>query len=156
MTRVYDADAYRQMFGQGYTAYIWDSYRRLQKLIPDNVKSVLSIGCGPADIEALMPYEFALYDPHGPVAEYRQKPTGYYDYAIAHGCVMSAAKPDEKREMIELALSHAPAFLVHTGYKDIPHTDDCMTYYGWDEQTLFQDFNWSRVNKSYVEVRHGS
>lgn len=156
MTQFYNADTYREMFGQGYITYIWDSYRRLQKLIPADVKSILSIGCGTGEIESLMPYDFGLYDPYGPIVEYRQEPTGKFDYAIAHGCVMSAAKPAEKREVIELALSHAPAFLVHTGYKDIPHTDDCMTYYGWDERTLFQDFNWSRVNKSYVEVRNGS
>ena len=156
MTRFYNAETYREMFGQGYTAYIWDSYRRLKKLIPADVKSILSIGCGTGEIEALMPYDFGLHDPYSPVVEYRQEPTGQYDYSIAHGCVMSAAKPNEKREMIELALSHAPAFLVHTGYKDIPHSDDCITYYEWDEETLFQDFNWSRVNKSYIEVCHAA
>ena len=156
MTRYYNADVYRNMFEDGYVKYLWNSYRNLKKLIPNNVNKILSIGCGTGEIEQLMPFEFALYDPYGPVVEYRQEPTGQYDYYIAHGCVMSAAKPNEKRKMIELALSHAPAFLVHTGYKDIPHTDDCITYYGWDEQTIFQEFNWSRVNKSYIEVRNGT
>lgn len=156
MTRFYTADDYQQMFGREYISYIWDSYRRLQKLIPNHVKTILSIGCGTGDIEQLMPYEFGLYDPYGPVVEYRQRPAGYYDYAIAHGCVMSAAKPHEKREMVQLALSHAPAFLVHTGYKDIPHADDCMTYYEWDEHTIFADFEWSKVNKSYVEVKNAT
>lgn len=156
MTRYYTAHAYKNMFQDGYIGYIWDSYRRLQKLIPNDVKTILSIGCGTGDIEDLMPYNFALYDPYGPVVECRKKPTGQYDYAIAHGCVMSAAKPDEKVNVIKLALSHAPKFLIHTGYKNITHDDDCMSYYAWDEQTLLSDFSWSRLNKSYVEVSHAA
>lgn len=156
MTRYYSAEAYRAMFADGYISYLWDSYRRLQKLIPANVKSILSIGCGTGEIEDLMPYEFALYDPYGPVVEYRQKPAGQYDYSIAHGCVISAATPDEKLDVINLALSHSPKFLIHTGYKDLPHADACITYYEWSEDVLLQPFNWQRVDKSYIEVTHAS
>lgn len=156
MTRYYSAETYREMFNSGYVSYLWDSYRTLQKLIPKNVDTILSIGCGTAEIEELMPYKFALYDPFGPVVEYRQKPVGQYDYAIAHGCVMSAAEPDEKIELVNLGLSHAPKFLIHTGYKNIPHSDACMTYYEWDENVLLKTFVWRKINKSYVEVSRAS
>lgn len=152
MTRYYTADTYRAMFGDQYITYLWDSYRRLQKLVPTDVKTVLSIGCGTGEIEELMPYEFTLYDPYGPLVEYRKKPTGQHDYAIAHGCVLSAAKPDEKIELVNLGLSYASTFLIHTGYKNLPHFDECMTYYEWDENVLLKNHKWKKINKSYIEV----
>lgn len=156
MTRYYTADTYKNMFEDGYVKYLWNSYRILQKLIPNNVSTILSVGCGTGEIEDLMPYDFQLYDPYGPVVEYRQKPTGQYDYAIAHGCVISAAKPDEKVNVIKLALAHAPKFLIHTGYKSYAVTDDCMPYYEWDENVLLQSFKWKKVDKSYIEVCHAA
>lgn len=152
MTRFYNADDYRAMFGNQYVSYLWDSYRKLQKLIPDNVKTILSIGCGTGEIEELMPYDFTLYDPYGPIAEYRQRPFGQHDYAIAHGAVLSAAEPNEKKEVIELGLKHAPTFLIHTGYKNNSSSDDCMSYYSWSEKEILADYNWKSVNKSYIEV----
>lgn len=152
MTRFYSSDNYRAMFGNQYIAYLWDSYRKLQKLIPDNVKTILSIGCGTGEIEELMPYDFALYDPFGPIVEYRQKPTGQYDYAIAQGCVISAAKPDEKVSVIKLALEHAPKFLIDTDCINSSHSDKCMSYYEWDEEVLLENYNWRRVDKNYIEV----
>lgn len=156
MTRFYSSDNYRAMFEDQYISYLWSSYRKLQKLIPSDVKTILSIGCGTGEIEEIMPYEFTLYDPYGPLVEYRQKPTGQYDYAIAHGCVLSAAKPEEKKDVVELGLSHAPTFLIHTGYKNNPHSDECMTYYEWNEDVLLNDYKWKKVNKSYIEVYRDS
>lgn len=140
------------MFEGEYVAYLWQSYRTLEKLIPNNVKSIISIGCGTGEIEELMPYDFALYDPYGPIVEYRQKPAGQYDYAIAHGCVLSAAKPEEKKEVIDLGLWYAPIFLVHTGYQKQSIEDNCMSYYEWNERVLLKDYNWHKVHKSYIEV----
>ncbi len=152
MTRFYTANNYREMFRDQYVNYLWDSYRKLQKLIPSGVKTILSIGCGTGEIEELMPYDFTLYDPYGPLIEHRQKPIGQHDYAIAHGAVLSAAKSDEKKELIDLGLSHATAFLIHTGYQNQSITDSCMSYYEWDENVLLKDYKWKKVNKSYIEV----
>lgn len=154
MSRIYDAGDYRQMFNGQYVHYIWDSYRKLQKIIPKGTKSILSIGCGTGDVEALMPFDFCLYDPFSPFEKYRVKPSGQYDIAIAHGCVMSCAQPEEKRPMVELALGHASTFFVHIGYQKNTHSDACMSYFAWDEKEVFSGYQWRWVNKSYIEVRH--
>ena len=70
--------------------------------------------------------------------------------------MLSAAKPDEKKNVVRLALSHAPIFLIHTGYKNLPHSDKCMTYYEWNENVLLNDYKWKKVNKSYIEVYRDS
>lgn len=155
MSRIYNADQYRKIFADQYVSYIWDSYRKLQKVIPHGTKSILSIGCGTGDIEALMPYDFCLYDPYSPFDKYRVKPVGQYDLALAHGCVMSAARPDEKRPMVELALLHAPKFIVHIGYQKLTHSDACMDYFAWQENEVFAGYEWEWLNNSYIEVRRG-
>ena len=144
------------MFEGRFVEYIWHSYRKLEKIIPDGTKTILSVGCGTGEIEELMPYKWTLYDPFSPIAKYRELPTGQHDISIAHGCVMSAAQPEEKRPLVELALKHSPLFLVHIGYQKNTHADDCMDYYAWDESDIFSGYDWRWKNKSYIEVRRGT
>jgi len=155
MTRYYTAEAYKNVIGD-YTAYIWRGVRNLNKHLPKDGAKILSIGAGLGDIERLLNLNITCYDPYSPVLEYRQMPSGIFDYAYAYGGVISCALPDERLPIINLALSLSQKFLVNTGLQTTDDQDECFTYTSWSEHELFADYNYKRVGRNLIEVSYAS
>ena len=149
----YDADTYRGLFNH-YEGYTWAAYRKLMKYIPSDAVNILSIGCGLGDIEKKLPFNVTCYDPYSPVVEYHDKPTGNFDYSFSFNAVMSSALPDERRGIVDYALSVSPAYLIDRLFQTWPHADDCFNYTEWNDAELFEGY--CCVNKGYrfFEVRH--
>ena len=151
----YDASTYRDLFNN-YQGYTWAAYRMLMKHIPSDAVKVLSIGSGLGDIEAKLPFDVTCYDPYSPVVEYHNKPTQSFDYSFCYNAVVSSASPDEKRGIVDYALSVSPVFLVDRLFQTWTHSDDCFDYTEWDADTLFSGYSYKSLGYRFYEVSHVS
>lgn len=134
------AGVHRYVWGMPYEAYVAKTRLRLLRSAPPNVTNVLSVGCGPGDIEAAIGTALPLvctdiYDiakTAHPELDFRTAiPDEQFEYIYAVGAVMASVLPAQKQAFIDrlfAALRPGGTLVLDHGYCVPPIDGDVRGY----------------------------
>ena len=101
---------YGRLFFRDYEAYVRKQVWRVRRYYKGG--RILSVGCGPGDIEAALPYSVVCYDIHDaalvnhPELDFRYSwPNDQYELILCLGTVLPYVPTDQQNAFIERLLS---------------------------------------------------